>query len=614
MFTLEEKDSEGNVISSREESVYKYFKERYGDKVTINRPDLPCALVGKASNPREIRIPLEICKFIACQPAPVSPELQADLITATAAPPKQRFEGIERIFGDLKRDQAPDGPDQTVRSFGMTMGDQLIQARASILTSPALVYRDASGAEAPVQINTRQGGWSLKAPGGGRDMGFIQPAAVEGGAFAVVKFEGRGDDRAISSFVSFLCRMARERGMDMGTQEGPVLDGSRCRGNGADVEQFLDRELSKLRNPVGLVICLIGDKNTLNAKELYPAIKRWSHTKASIPTQCVQTGKALGPKLGNSAQYHAGILLKVNLKLGGANLYSPASRGGLALLRQAPTMVMGFDVNHPQPGSPKPSYSALVATMDVECSKYYTVVGAQKSRTEILGETRGRSSKDVIVGFVEKVRQCLRQFKMANGEPPARIMFYRDGVALNQFDALKETEVPQIFQACREEGGDAYQPMLTFIVVQQRTPARFATPQREQVTAGTVINEDIVGADGKDWYMVSQHGLKGTARPTHYHIIHDDVQETVENPKLLQRLTFDFCHLYARATKIVSRPAPVYYAHRAAFLAQYYKDNYCEMNMMETGSTVSTHSIGSSDSSVHEINLGMKIAKTVYFA
>ena len=62
--------------------------------------------------------------------------------------------------------------------------------------------------------------------------------------------------------------------------------------------------------------------------------------------------------------------------------------------------------------------------------------------------------------------------------------------------------------------------------------------------------------------MVSQWGLKGTARPTHYHIIHDDVQETRENPKLLQRLTFDFCHLYARATKIVSRPAPVYYAHR----------------------------------------------------
>ena len=68
-----------------------------------------------------------------------------------------------------------------------------------------------------------------------------------------------------------------------------------------------------------------------------------------------------------------------------------------------------------------------------------------------------------------------------------------------------------------------------------------------------------------DWYMVAQHGLKGTSRPSHYHILHNDFGTPTE----LQRLTFELCHLYARATKIVSRPAPVYYAHRAAFLAQY---------------------------------------------
>ena len=65
--------------------------------------------------------------------------------------------------------------------------------------------------------------------------------------------------------------------------------------------------------------------------------------------------------------------------------------------------------------------------------------------------------------------------------------------------------------------------------------------------------------------MVAQHGLKGTSRPSHYHILHNDFGTPTE----LQRLTFELCHLYARATKIVSRPAPVYYAHRAASLAQY---------------------------------------------
>ena len=73
-----------------------------------------------------------------------------------------------------------------------------------------------------------------------------------------------------------------------------------------------------------------------------------------------------------------------------------------------------------------------------------------------------------------------------------------------------------------------------------------------------------------NFYMVSQYGLKGTARPSHYHILANDPKATRDE---IERLTFDMCFLYARATKVVSRPAPVYYAHRAAFLAQYYETN-----------------------------------------
>ena len=112
-----------------------------------------------------------------------------------------------------------------------------------------------------------------------------------------------------------------------------------------------------------------------------------------------------------------------------------------------------------------------------------------------------------------------------------------------------------------------------------------------------------------DWYMVSQKGLKGTSRPTHYHILQADFGTPAE----LQQLTFDLCHLYARATKVVSRPAPVYYAHRAAFLAQYYKDGYREENMFEVGSTTSHGSRGSGGS-LQSIVLGINICNTVYFA
>lgn len=194
-------------------------------------------------------------------------------------------------------------------------------------------------------------------------------------ADAIVAFE-RTDPRRVDQFQQQLERFARDRGVLIGRREGGFIDGSSVANDGSKVEQLLEHEMQRLGTRIGLVVCIMGDKDAVNAKELYPAIKRWSHVKACIPTQCVQAGKALG-KLATSAPYYAGILLKINLKLGGVNAHTPSP--SLALLRAAETMVMGFDVNHPQPGSPKPSYSALCATMDPECTSYFTVIGPHSS-------------------------------------------------------------------------------------------------------------------------------------------------------------------------------------------------------------------------------------------
>ena len=351
-------------------------------------------------------------------------------------------------------------------------------------------------------------------------------------------------------------------------------------------------------------------------------------------------------------RYGSGLLLKINLKLAGHNVYAS---GGLGLLRDTPTIVFGVDVNHPQPGSTKPSFAAICATMDQECAEYFTSVKAVGSRTEI--------SQD---GFQEEIRKAIVEWYNKNGQTrPQRIIFYRDGVANNQFDEVEEKDVKAVEAACRECGAD-YLPEIVFIVVQQRTPCRLAQPQGAsfgQVQAGTVVDTGstqlaphaalvlpsarthsprlvpapsrngslttrapsplarraplspaVVTEEGKDFYFVSQHGLKGTARPTHYHIIRNDPRLSLHE---IERLTFDLCFLYARATKIVSRAAPVYYAHRAAFLAQYYDEKYKEVNneRWETGSVTSQTSNGSgSQGQLPEIKLHHDIARRVYFA
>jgi len=440
--------------------------------------------VGPANDPHKNRIPLELCSIIAGQPAPVTPEIQAEMFTATANGPESRFGFIEAVHRDMLEDGAVNA---TPMAFEIDFGKQLIEAEATILRSPVLQYKASGQRDAPlqdVQVVPGAGEWNLRAGSG--DLGFYQPGRVDG--FAVVKFE-RADDGLVSTFLETLTGLARSRGMDIGRQQGSIVDLSWCAMCEANkIENALDTAVRRLGTRVGLVICFIGDKRALNAKELYPAIKRWSHVNGCIPTQCVQVGKATGPKLGTSPQFHAGVLLKINLKLGGANCICKAP-DGLGILRAAPTMVMGYATSHPHPGSCAPSYSALVAALDMECTKFHTVVGSQRSRVEV-----AEVAHDYILGV--KVRECLRAFHRLNGTPPRRILFYRDGVADNQFEAVKRVEVETILSECQFEGGGEYVPELTFIVVQQRAAARFAQHDRSQLLPGTIVTSDVVGKDG----------------------------------------------------------------------------------------------------------------------
>ena len=61
-----------------------------------------------------------------------------------------------------------------------------------------------------------------------------------------------------------------------------------------------------------------------------------------------------------------------------------------------------------------------------------------------------------------------------------------------------------------------------------------------------------------DFYLQSHPGLKGTCRPTHYHVLYD---ENKFNPDSIQTLSYYLCYTYARCTRAVSIVPPVYYAH-----------------------------------------------------
>ena len=71
--------------------------------------------------------------------------------------------------------------------------------------------------------------------------------------------------------------------------------------------------------------------------------------------------------------------------------------------------------------------------MDAYCSQFYTTVFSQP---------KGR--QEVLTNLEESMGENIRQYWDKNGVPPKRVIFYRDGVAHNQFVEVAQQEIGQI--------------------------------------------------------------------------------------------------------------------------------------------------------------------------
>jgi len=532
-------------------------------------------------------LPMEILSLEGNEPRMTS-DLTRELMSIACLKPAERFEKINEVVYDVGR-RMPNG---------FELGRQPERIPARILDSPRLIYSDMGG-KRPREVTARDGQWNLQSGGG--DLGFVSPGE-KCRNWLVLNLASRDlRPSQVDDFLNMFKRMARDRGIHLGEEkiEAPAF-GER-KPQKREVENWLDQKNAECESvtvyPLDLVFAFMPNAPAGTGEGyLYPALKRWGETQTGIAVQCVKASKLLSGSRPNltSPQYHAGVLLKLNLKLGGENVRLGANR--LQLMRDQPTMVCGVDVHHSPPGASKPSWAALVASYDPECSKYMTLVTEQKEREEVLS------------CLEENMRLCIQQFYDHNTCYPKRIIFYRDGVAHNQFLRVAEQEVGHISLVLEQLGMLGTE--LIFVVVQKKTNARFALSPRDggfvpkmgggkggggkgakggkggkgggkggsgddlgNVPAGTVVDCGITDKGGFDFYMVSQHSGMGTARPSHYHVLKCPASLTQDE---IQTFTFDLCHVYARCTKIASRPAPIYYAHLAAFHAPWYERDFFE--------------------------------------
>ncbi|KAF9252468.1 Piwi-domain-containing protein [Marasmius fiardii PR-910] len=428
--------------------------------------------------------------------------------------PNERFDAIKPGLSFLGHEQ-----NEYVNNFGMTVDPSTLpmEIDGRVISPSTLKYGDEGKVN---KVNPKFGSWNLI------DMKLVDAKLIK--HWGLVVFAGRGqfNNYNAQQMVKDLISGFGSLGMNV---EQPILvhfskypDVSMTLNEAVHI--FKDKLIHnnpqadprKVPNPDLLIVVLPDTGNTA----IYDEVKCYGNNQTGIPTQCLQASKCKKAKL----QYWANVALKTNIKLGGINVKPDAISVATSGLcdPNTPTIVMGADVIHPPPGSTAPSYAATVANVDSNVVRYIAETWMQASKEEIIQDLGGMVKR--LLGDYMNYRINVEK-KTTGTAPPLRLLFFRDSVSAGQYEQVKNDELKQIVNACKDL---KINPKITFVIVAKQHHFRFSpsanTPAQlidhsGNSVAGTVVDTDITHPIEFDFYLQSHGGLLEMSRSAHYHNI-----------------------------------------------------------------------------------------------
>ncbi|KAJ8092745.1 hypothetical protein PM082_007074 [Marasmius tenuissimus] len=529
-------------LGNRTVTVAEYFRSKY--QINLRYPNLPLVDVGgQKSN----LLPPEICEILPNQPfrGKLLDDQTAKMITVAAKPPN--VNGAAIVGPGL--DHLGYRGTGLMRQFGVSIGQDMAVVPGRILPPPGIRY-----GQGHPRVDDRAS-WNL------RDVKFTKGGTLQNWAVMIIRdgnprdeFSGSTDPELRSTIEGFV-KMCKTSGMKVPNMPFAMLEAKLPRKDPADptrgtaIGTIRETIMTASGKPSFLFVILSnGDKH------VYSGLKHLCDSYLDVPTVCVHSSKIRKEK--GQLQYFANVALKVNMKLGGVN--HALDQNSMRWLMKSPTMLVGIDVTHPGPGSVKgtPSIAAVVASIDQSYAQYPASMELQESK------------KEMVTNLASMMVERLTLFRARNNVLPARILVYRDGVSEGQFNIVVNEELPAIRAACRkyDTPKQPYRPKLTIVVCGKRHHTRFFPTDPQQADrdgnpkAGTVVDRGVTAVYNFDFFLQAHGGLQGTTKPTHYYVVHDDMNFTADE---LQTLTNSVSYMFARATKAVSLVSPAYYADLA---------------------------------------------------
>ncbi|KAL3642288.1 hypothetical protein CASFOL_013103 [Castilleja foliolosa] len=512
-----------------ETTVYDYFVKTRGIELKYSA-DLPCINAGRPNKPTFF--PIEICSLIPLQRyrKELTVYQKSAMLTKLRIKPDDVIKVLDNGVKTIVREDEP-----LLRSCGISINGSFAQVDGRVLTAPRL--RMGNGEH----IIPRNGGWNIK------DKKFVEPQRLDN--WAIVNFSTGCNVRQMCED---LAKISSAKGMVINPpvcviEENPK---NKKKPPSLRVDMMFGQISSKFRKkPPRFILCLLADKKFT---DLYGPWKRKTIIEFGIVDQCIANSKI-------DEHYLLNILLKINGKLGGFNhtINSEFTRS-IPMVSKIPTMILGMEVSHGRTNGP--SIASVVGSRGwPRISSYKASLRAMPPRTHMIDSLFNPVSQHNDAGII---RELLLEFYSSSGHAkPAQLVIFRNGVSTTQFADIMNIEMDQVLKACNflEEN---WRPKITVIVSQRRHHTKFFdATSGVNVTPGNIVDSKVCDLECSNFYMCPHAARMGTLRPTHYHVLLNEIGFSLDD---LQELIHSLSYVFQRSNSAISEVAPVRYARLAA--------------------------------------------------
>ncbi|EZG67504.1 piwi domain protein [Gregarina niphandrodes] len=537
-------------------NVTKYFADTY--KIKLRYPNAP--LMEKVGG-KKVYYPVEVLEV--CQQSVnrmVNEAVKARIGEIMTMPPGERIRYINNVVSR----HFVENP--VLKRFGIELSKKEMLVSAHVIRPPNLLYgvRGKKGQTMGIQVG--QGKWNMS------QSAFIEPRNVQ--HYGVIIYSCRIDDNLVQDFFGTVSRESTKYNMRLA--QAPEFKWV-C--NGLSDLQARAEKLGKLlkQNHLDILFVFIREKHT----GLYGDVK--SCFDGMITTQVLTAMKTpiINRRDRGMEGHIANILSKVNQKLGGIchkiNHAAVEVRAVQQMLgNKGDTAIMALAFSNLRAQAPRlkdgksliPVISALVCSVDRDGVSYVHTVRCENSAGNF----------DVCGRLTEMAKDVLDERARLDGTGrwPKRIIFFRDGVSDGMLNETIQQEIRAIASAYNEKS--ITPPVVLCIAVRRAHQTRFFVPNcandATNMPPGTVVFDNLsIPSSVPNFYLLSQAGIKGTSHPARYMVYCDtlkdfdaQLQQMSANERLMFYAHFIYqeAHLFQRAQRAVSMPAPVYYASNLA--------------------------------------------------